>query len=553
MVSLVLVITFLVGSLGPVFALDVPTYGVEELEPGMKGYGLTVYKGQKIEAFRVEILGVLENVMPDQDIILIKASGPLVNKTNIMAGMSGSPIYINDHLIGALAYSWPFEKEPVAGVTPVRDLVNAHREGQAGANGAEIKEITTPLVASGFAASSLDSLRRKLNKRGSRTEVITGGNSGGDLSGRQKKSLKPGSAVGVQLVRGDLNLAAVGTVTAVDSATGRVYAFGHPFLNGGRLNFPMTAAKVQTYLPSLRDSFKLASPLNPVGAIVEDRQAGIVGRLGESPEMLPVEIELESINEDFQKKYHVEIVRNKQLTPRFLNLVASSFTTRKLNQLGVNLVRTNIELDIADKPDLNLTKLYSSTSAYDPWSFLPVAALWDNPHSTLRVQKARLKISLFSGRREARITDFWTEPSVARRGGELTAYVTVDPYRKPEFTEKFQFSLSGDLQGDKLKLFALPAIKLLKAKPDPANLVQMIDYLNDLRLQNQLAIVLQSSGLNFHIAGKKVEDVPLSFVSPLVGRATEQLAIQPRMQKKIRELNWLLTGDQSLVLPLKSQ
>lgn len=535
----------------PARALETPTYEVDELEAGMEGYGLTVFDGQNVEAFPVEVLGVLKNVMPDQDMILIKASGPRVEKTQIMSGMSGSPIYINDHLIGALAYSWPFEKEPIAGVTPVKNLLGAHREKQASVSSGNIKEISTPLVASGFSAEAISSLEKQLDRFDISAEVITGGNqSTAELPTDSSQPLEPGSAVGAQLVRGDLNLAAVGTVTAVDSESGRVYAFGHPFLNGGRLAFPMTGARVQTYLPSLRSSFKLASPLEPLGSIVEDRQAGIVGELGEKTEMIPVEVKLKRADEDFSEQYDVEIVRNKQLTPGLFNLVATSFAGRKLSQLGVNLLKTEVELEISGEPDLQLTKLYSGSGAFDPWSFTPISRLWQNRFQRPEIKRGRVEITLFDKRREAEISGLWTEPAVATPGEELTVFASVNPYRDAKFTEKFKFNLPENLQGNKLKIVVMPATRLLQAEPQPRSLEGLIKYFNSVKLQNQLAVVVQSAGLNLQVAGEQVNDVPLSTASPLLTQGKGKLKVKPRMVKKLRELNWVLSGNQELTLPL---
>ncbi|MFP4687594.1 MAG: peptidase S55 SpoIVB, partial [bacterium] len=262
------------------------TLPVAGIEAGMEGYGRTVFSGTRIDTFAVKVLGVLENVMPGQDLILIRAESDTLHHTNIMSGMSGSPIYIGGRLIGALAYGWSFGKDPIAGVTPIENILKSRQIEYSEPEGA--RRIVTPLIASGFSSAGLESLSENLRARGMPVEIMTGGS---DKKEKTSAELEAGSAVGVQLVRGDLNLAAIGTVTHVDNE-GRVYAFGHPFLNAGQIDFPMTAASVETTFASLQSSFKIASPLQPLGAITEDRQASIVGELGRQPEMIPVNVEL---------------------------------------------------------------------------------------------------------------------------------------------------------------------------------------------------------------------------------------------------------------------
>src|SRR5208282_5584681 len=244
----------LLGVLRPAFAVD--TLRPEQLQPGMKGYGLSVFQGTKPEHFEVEIIGVLKNVMPKQDMILIRMSGAGLEKHKVIAGISGSPIYINDKLIGALAYGWTFENEPLAGVTPIHNMlaqltrpfvppstvmtsVSLGRSSSTPAmfappNGPFSRDagdfdtphpLLTPLSFGGFSARVIERFGSRFTGFGM-MPVVAGGAGSGALP-RRSGDIEPGGAIGVQLMRGDLNMTAVGTATYIEK--NRVLAFGHPF------------------------------------------------------------------------------------------------------------------------------------------------------------------------------------------------------------------------------------------------------------------------------------------------------------------------------------
>ncbi len=529
------------------------TLPVNELEAGMRGYGKTVFSGQRVDTFAVEILGVMEKVMPDQDLILIRAEGDTLAHTNIISGMSGSPIYINEKLIGALAYSWAFEKEPIAGVTPVENIKNS-TDFSAVQNNNNLQRITTPLVASGFSDNSLEYIREKFERLKVPVQFIGGGNPGNkELDFEAIENLEAGSAVGIQMVRGDLNMAAIGTATEIDRKTGKVYALGHPFLSAGEIELPMTSARVQTFIPSLQSSFKIASPDRTIGVITEDRQATVTGQLGRQADLLPVNITLDSPDNNINQDYKVEIIRNEFLTPGLLNSVAGSFAQARLQQLGVNKIITEINLEIDELPDLNIFRVASASASLDYQPFQELQQLWMNKFQKPYVKNVDLNITLEKGDKSAQITNLWADRSHVSPGGEVTVYIELDPHREEKQVRSFDFNLPENLPGEEIYLSAVPGPMLTRREPAPENISQLINNLNRKKNHAKLAVAVEYPGLNMNFAGHQYENIPPAIARMFRPDKNRQIRPLPSMIKQTIPTGWSLSGNQSIRLPVKSK
>jgi hypothetical protein len=309
--GLALVLVFLAGP-GPAPAADVLPLG--EVRPGMEGTGRTVFQGARVEEFGVRILGVLDNAVgPRQSLILARLEGGPLAETGVIQGMSGSPVFIDGKLVGAVAYSFPFGKEPIAGITPIGEMIEATKvatpratsarfrpgpgrlaapldraafvaaferpldgivgvgpRGEsraAGRGGAALTPLALPLVFSGFDPATFEWARGLFSSLGFAPVVGAGGSTAASLG--PLPDLEPGAAVGVSLIEGDLDMSVTGTITHIDRD--RVYAFGHPFYNLGPTQFPMKRAYVYSVFPSLQVSWKIATALEAVGTVDQDR------------------------------------------------------------------------------------------------------------------------------------------------------------------------------------------------------------------------------------------------------------------------------------------
>jgi hypothetical protein len=343
----------------------------------MVGVGLSVFEGTRIDSFTVLILGVLKNQQPGTTLVLARAQGDYLERTGIIAGMSGSPVYINGRLLGAIAYTWSFSKDPVAGITPIGEMLEllpppgtvpsedteervgslddgspepstqlSSSDGASPAlaadgtspalagEAANARPIATPIVFSGFGADAMHFLAPWLEERG-----FVAGPGGGSVPGISCDKLVPGSAVGVELVRGDWSAAAIGTLTYRDGD--KILAFGHPFSAMGWVRFPLTAATIHTVFASQQISSKVGSPTTPCGTLLADRSVGVAGEVGASPSMIPVAVSIQGTGKR-NKSYHFEVVRSRLLTP---NLVASAVVnsiSEALNDAGFATIRYDV-------------------------------------------------------------------------------------------------------------------------------------------------------------------------------------------------------------------
>lgn len=328
-------------------------FPVDSVRAGMVGVGFTVFEGTRIDTFSLSILGVLKGYRPGATLILARAVGSFLERTGIIAGMSGSPVYIQGRLLGALAYTWAFTKDPVGGITPIGEMLDVlpspgttpseerdERVGSIVAPGATFdnlavaRPIATPLVLSGFTSEAIRFLDPWLKERG-----FVASPGGGSAPGIPCDSLVPGAAVGVQLIRGDWSAAALGTLTYRDGD--RVLAFGHPVSALGWVRLPLTAATIHTVFASQQLSAKIGSATTPCGALIADRSAGVSGEIGPSPEMIPVTVSITGTG-NRGRRYQFEVVRSRFMTPNLVGSAVVNSISETLNDVGFATIRYDL-------------------------------------------------------------------------------------------------------------------------------------------------------------------------------------------------------------------
>jgi len=340
-------------------------FPLSELKDGMRGVARTVFRGSEPEEFNVEILGVLPGgIGPRQDLIVGRLSGGGAERTSVFAGMSGSPVYIDGKLVGAISYSFPFSKEPICGITPIEQMIAIFEQktqpvlpsnepkavayldlmssdwmkdlqrpdaptGQvastipsnsrmASVSGQTFQPIASPITFSGFSQDTLNVFSAQLLRIGLMPVSSAGGTARIEpMKKADETTLLGGDSVTMQLTRGDYSLSAAGTVTLRDGET--IYAFGHPFLSLGSSDLPMSESHVVTVIPNLNNSFKIAVPDSMVGSMTQDRATGVYGKLGKAPRMIPVRINLQT-SRGQTETVNLEVVRDDFLTPLLLNI-----------------------------------------------------------------------------------------------------------------------------------------------------------------------------------------------------------------------------------------
>jgi hypothetical protein len=413
---------------------------------GARGVMRTVLEGDRVEEIPLVFLGTYRGAAgPGHDIHLVRLDGERASHVGVAAGMSGSPVFVDGRLVGALAYRFGgLSKEPIGGVTPFEDMRRARRaSGGVAATPGGPTRIGTPLVVSGVTEPIRDLLAAELERFGF-VMVPGGAGSGGPEAPR---ALEPGSAVGVELVRGDLRLAAVGTVTWVDGDT--VWAFGHRFLGAGRVEMPMVTAEVIHTLAGLDGSFKLANPGVEVGAILDDRLAAVVGRTGVRAAMLPVELRVRG-GDYGEQRFGFEVLRRSELTPLLVGAVVGNALQANLgfDQDATFLGRGSVRL--RGLPELPLSFAATSGGRHPVISAVQevqavLDLLYRNPFAEPEVEAIRFDLEVRRERLRYQVEEVLHDRGPLRPGTQLAVDVVLRGYRDRRTTHRLLVEIPGDI------------------------------------------------------------------------------------------------------------
>ncbi|MCX7733045.1 MAG: hypothetical protein N2248_07795 [candidate division WOR-3 bacterium] len=417
-----------------------PIIPVDSLKPGMKGTGYSVFSGTKPEPFQVEIIDVMHRTTPRGDIILARLSGAGLEQTGVIAGMSGSPVYIDGRLVGAVAYAWAFAKEPIAGITPAGEMLKIWELPDTVKTGAvrqlgsgyrsELNLPPVPVALSGF-SSRLEALVTPVLSRHGLVPVA-GGIAGGD----DTAELVPGGAVGVALIDGDVRAAAIGTITAREG--NRILAFGHPMFLAGAVRLPLTGGRIHSVLPSLNISAKLFSPSKPVGVVNQDRLTGISGIIGPEAPMIPVRVHIQSpVTDD---SYRFRVADHEQLTPDFLPVGLIQTVLQTEGMMEDYALETRLDLIFA-RSGRNRVEIRHLFSGTEPLSQMmekfsaELALLFGNPIEPVRLCEVRAELNFHPGRRICQLISARSERSQVQPGDSFGIFLRLRDYRGEE-TEK---------------------------------------------------------------------------------------------------------------------
>lgn len=440
------------------------TMPIDQIRRGMTGYGLTVLVGTRIDTFQVEVIDVMHGSGGGGDVILARVSGLGLEKSGIAQGMSGSPIYVEGRLAGALAFAYPFAKESIAGVTPIGEMLEIldqaggaesmslmpvpERSGgeERGIPGPE--PIATPLALAGFAPEVARSVEEFFRPYGL---VATAGGGGGKGTATDWKA-EPGAAVGVRLLGGDATLTGIGTVTWVDGD--RILAFGHPMFQAGTVNMPLVSAEVHTLIPSAYVSFKLGSPIGVVGALVQDRRTGVAGAIGEASPTVPIDVVVESEGAG-RREYHYDALQDKRLTPVLVSWAVSNSILDRGKATGDATARVRMRVDFDGASDLEMENVYASGSVVADVGedvVFPLQVLANNPIAEAKVNSVRVEVTTFAGRQVSRIERVRVERAEVKPGGEVRGDVTLRRFQGETETRSFVLPIGEDMPEGKLLL-----------------------------------------------------------------------------------------------------
>ncbi len=431
---------------------NVPIMPIKDLQPGMQGVGKTVIQGDTIEEFNVEILGVSGTETSGYS-IFVRLYGPLIEKTGGVAqGMSGSPVYVDGRLVGAVAFGKTFNDPHYCFLTPIGNMLQLIDEPAVKPHNWLPKG--TSLMAGGFTPFGLEYLQEKLTPLG--LDAMGAGSAGGVGS---SKALEPGSAVGAAIMQGDLTLGALGTVTWTD-AQGKILAFGHPFMQRGNSNFFMNKAWVLGCIPNMQSSYKVGNIGEAIGTFTQDRASGIGGAVGKLPETIPVHVTCSDLTRGLNNSTRVQIIDDEQLVPAIVDAAVINSISKTVDRNGGGTAKMHFTVTGVDSNGKQL-KLDRENMYYSNQGLLKnvnlelveaVNTLMQNKLDKVNIYGISVEAEVSEEVQVAEITNAVVKERKVKAGAKVPVSVIMKPYRGKEFTETVYFAVPKDHPGGQLVL-----------------------------------------------------------------------------------------------------
>ncbi len=500
-------------------------FPLKDVRAGQHGVGRTVFSGSKVEEFQVEILGVLENIGPKQSVILARLSGGPLAQTGVMQGMSGSPVYIDGRLAGAVALGFDLSKEPICGIRPIEEMLRVEPDpnparGLIAQRGrilsgpafgeARLQEIATPVSFAGFTAATLEHFAPQLRELGmDPRQGVSGGGRINDALGDPKR-LEPGSMISVQLLSGDMNMGADGTITLLDGD--KIYAFGHRLMAGGETEYPFARAEVLALLPALNSSFKISQAKEWMGTITEDRTTAISGFTGKRARLIPIEIKAGS------NTYRMSMIQDRVLTPLVAQMAVFSALDATERNIGpatfsvrgnINFESGTVKVDNVYSGDVSVSTLASAGIA------TPLGYALASGFDALRLKDLSLDIGIVDQRRQMQIADV-VAPRQVRPGEEVEITIVLSGENGVETSHKVKYRVPVGAPNGMLYLTASDAtstnfLEFQSAAATPfRSPAQLLSFLNGLRTNTKAYLRIWRADNSFTVEGRDLPDPPAS-------------------------------------------
>src|ERR1700720_4004496 len=573
------------------------TIPVSQIHVGMRGVAYTVFQGTKPEPMDVEVLGVLTNSNgPKGDVILIRLHGQKGEYTGVVAGMSGSPVYLDGKLAGALAFRiGEFSKEPIAGVTPIADMLEISEldrspaeetsaikptvnmtagktsgPGESSALPGKIqdsagfsnylKPIETPLVFNGFSEQAIHLFSGEFASAGIVPVMGAGSMSGA----KQSEPLEAGSAISAILVRGDMDIEATCTVTYVDPD--RLLACGHPLLQFGSVDLPMNKAEVLATLPSPLNAFKIVNTTEPVGTFIQDRHTGIMGVFNRQPEMIPVTLNIHSGTG--VKQFHYEVLNNPKLTPLAL-MVTVYNALHGVNEFGEEITyRLAGTIGVKGFPEVTMRNMFAPAENSQPAAMQAATSLgerfgriYDNPYNAPAIAGVKLDFDLVRERRWARLESARTSVTEARPGEEIMLETVLAPYRGERIVQQIPVKIPTSASKGTLRILVSDGETLDHISRSNAafgrklDLASTISLLNKEHSNNRVYVSLLEADPEARVADKVMPTLPLSIMNVMDGmRGNQEMVVSGESnvdETATAPLDYVVSGAQLLTVTVK--
>jgi len=591
----------LLTGLSAATADDTPAiFPLSQVQPGMKGVAYTIFAGDEIEKVDLVVLGVLHNALgPKQDIILVQLLGEKAEHTGVVAGMSGSPVYFDGKLAGALSLKLgTFTKEAIGGVTPIENMLDVQNAPEPAANatpqssaasiqpanientfsaariplpenfarqtstgaGQFLVPIETPLITTGLYPETVALFSKQLSAWG--MSMMAGGTAAPSPEDAQ---LKPGDMVGVELIRGDLSISPGCTVTTVDH--GKILACGHPIFSFGNVSMPLARAHVVTTLASAMNSTKIISTGGTIGTLTQDRVTAIGGRLGEGPPMIPVDVTLVTGAE--QKQFHFEVIESPQLTPLLVALAAYNGIIGNTAYGEGSTLQLDGEIAIKGHTTVTLKDLFPPTDNPVPGGFFVAtdvqstfAQIYSNPYEIPHITAIQLRVTALPERRAATIDDAWVEANEVRPGQTVNVKVQLRPYRGAAFVQEFPITIPVQAARGTLQLVVSDAetvnrtVQSLAASSQGQlpGLEELLKLMNRVHQNDRLYATLLQPTPTLMVEDKVMPNAPASAINVLDQRQSPggaRLLYQSTAGEWSVEMHQVISGERTLTITVK--
>jgi len=559
---------------------------VSDIQPGMKGVVYTIFEGDQVETIDLEVIGILHNAIgPKLDVILVRLLGNRVQQTGVVAGMSGSPVFIDGKLVGALALKLgSFTKEAIGGVTPIADMleieqssppaamkVAANSSSQvalpeqfarsvAAGSGEFLVPIDTPLITTGLYPETLARFGREFSAWG--MTAMAGGTT---APSPEDSNLKPGDMVGIDLVRGDLSISSGCTVTTV--VDGRILACGHPLFGFGSVEMPLSRAHVLMTLASAAASTKVITTGGTIGTLTQDRQTAVMGKLGPGPPLIPLDVTLDTPGE--QKSYHFEVIESPQLTPTLVAAAAYNGIIGSPAYGEGPTLQMDGAIDLKGHTPVELEDFFAPTDPATPAAFYlatqvqsAFSRIYSNPYELPQIERINLRVKTLTERRSAEIDGAWVERTAAHPGETLAVKVLLRPYRGEPFIQSIPVTIPEQTARGTLQLVISDAEFLNRnvqsvaasSQGQLASLEELIQLLNREHHNDRLYATLLQPTPTVLVEDKEMPNVPASAISVLdqrqnPGRA--RLLWESTAGQWSVPMHQVITGQRMLTITVK--
>src|SRR3989454_5368179 len=570
------------------------TIPLSQTHDGMRGVAYTVFQGTKPEPMDVEVLGVLKNINgPKGDVILVRLGGKRAEYTGVVAGMSGSPVYLDGKLAGAMAFRiGEFSKEPIAGVTPIAEMleINAMDRAPGGTSTPAqaavsaptktsglgvsnvpsqfpsrdfanyLRPIETPLVFSGFSEEAIQRFAPQFAAAG----IVPVMGTGSVSDAKQPEPLEPGSAISAILVRGDMDIAATCTVTYMDAK--HLLACGHPLLQFGMVDLPMTKAQVVATVPSPLNAFKIVNATEALGTFVQDRHTGIMGEFGKKPDMIPVTLNIHG--GPTNRQFHYEVLNNARLSP--VAMMATVFNAlHGVNDYGEEITyRMSGRISVNGYPDVSVENMFAVADGGQPAAVLAALSLgdrfsriYDNPYTVPDIRGVQLDFDLERDCRWARLEAARTDVTEARPGDEINIEAVLRPYRGERLVNQIPIHIPTSTSKGPLRILVSDGDTIDRIRHGAPlfgrklELASTIALLNKQHVNNRIYVSLLEADPEAMVADKVMPALPLSIMNVMDGmRGTQDMVVLG--ESSVNEaasgsLDYVVAGAQVLTIMVK--